>query len=188
MDFISKTFRFVREPNLHKMRTIKKLIGLLLMTLLSYNVSFAQKSQTHSKEEIMKKIVAAYYQKMDSLQGDFSKMNELFNDHMVFHFPGVPTPMSVSEFQGPAQGIYAGFSDFKHTIEDLIVEGNKIACRLNITGTHNGEFQGIPASNKSIAINAITIFTIENNKLSEHWVSVDMLGLMAQIGAIPMDK
>ena len=115
-------------------------------------------------------------------------MSNIFNDNMQFHFPGVPTPMSVAEFQGPAQGIYTGFPDFKHTIEDYIIEGNKVACRLNITGTHLGDFQGIPASKKSIAISAITIFTVENNKLSEHWVSVDMLGLMAQIGAIPMSK
>jgi steroid delta-isomerase-like uncharacterized protein len=134
----------------------------------------------------MKNIVQEYYQRMDSLKGDFSKMNDVFNEDMTFHFPGVPTPMDVVTFQGPAQGIYTGFPDFTHTIEDFIVEGNKVACRLNITGTHAGDFQGIPASNKSVAISAITIFKVDNNKLSEHWVSVDMLGLMAQIGAIPM--
>lgn len=124
---------------------------------------------------------------MDELKGDFSQMSEMFSPNMRFHFPGVPVPMSVSEFQGPAQGIYEGFNDFKHEIEDVIIEGNKVACRLSIRGTHNGNFQGIPATNKPIAINAITIFNIENYQLSEHWVSVDMLGLMAQIGAIPVE-
>lgn len=136
----------------------------------------------------MKKLIEEYYQKMDSVKGDYSQMKEIFNDGMTFHFPGIPTPMSVDEFQGPAQGIYAGFPDFTHTIEDIIIEGNKAACRVNITGTHNGEFQGIPATNKSIAIGAITIFRIENNRLSEHWISVDLLGIMAQIGALPINK
>ena len=170
------------------MNSIKKATGIILLAFFAYNAAIAQENDSNLREEIMKEIVTEYYQKMDTLKGNFAEMSSVFNDNMIFHFPGVHAPMSVSEFQGPAQGIYAGFSDFKHTIEDFIIEGNKVACRLNITGTHNGTFQGIPASNKSIAINAITIFNIENNKLSEHWVSVDMLGLMAQIGAIPMGK
>lgn len=141
-----------------------------------------------SRKEHIKSIVTDYYAKMDALQGDFTKMSEVFNEHMIFHFPGVPGPMNVEEFQGPAQGIYAGFSDFRHTIEDFIIDDNKVACRVNINGTHDGNFQGIPATNKSIAISGITIFRIDNNKLSEHWVSVDMMGLMVQIGAIPNEE
>ena len=67
----------------------------------------------------------------------------------------------------------------------MIVEDERVACRLSITGTHNGVFQGIPPTGKPIAINAITMFRLAEGKLSEHWISVDMLGLMAQIGAIP---
>jgi len=133
----------------------------------------------------MKKIIEEYYRKMDALKGDYSKMKEVFNDEMTFHFPGIPAPLNVEQFQGPAQGIYAGFSDFNHSIEDVIVDGNKVACRVSITGTHNGDFQGIPASNKSIAVGAITIFRVENKRLSEHWISVDLLGIMTQIGAVP---
>ncbi len=136
----------------------------------------------------MKKLIEQYYQKMDALKGDYSQMMEVFNDEMTFHFPSIPTPMNVKQFQGPAQGIYAGFSDFSHTIEDIIMEGNKAACRVNITGTHNGNFRGIPATNKSIAVGAMTIFRIENNKLSEHWICVDLLGIMSQIGPIPTDQ
>lgn len=132
----------------------------------------------------MKQLVIDYYQRMDAAKGDFSQMSDLFNEDMTFHFPGAPGPMNVEQFSGPAQGIYAGFNDFKHVVEDLIEEGNQIACRLSITGTHTGEFQGIPPTHQPIAINAITIFRIEDGKLSEHWVSVDMLGIMAQIGAM----
>lgn len=170
------------------MKSIKKIAGLLILTALTISNSYSQKNDQMDKEANIKELVTAYYQKMDLLHGDFTKMKEVFNDSMTFHFPGVPVPMTVAEFQGPAQGIYAGFSDFKHIIEDFIIDGDKVACRINITGTHNGEFQGIPATNKSIAISAITIFRIENDRLSEHWVSVDMMGLMIQIGAIPTEK
>ena len=169
---------------MRKMKSIKNITGLIILSACIVNISYSQSIDQNTKETNMKNLITDYYQKMDALHGDFTRMNEVFNDTMTFHFPGVPAPMTVSEFQGPAQGIYEGFPDFKRTIEDFIVDGNKVACRINITGTHNGEFQGIAATNKSIAINAITIFRVENNKLSEPLVSVDMLGLMAQIDAI----
>lgn len=168
------------------MKPAKKMVGLLILSALAISNSYSQKTNHMDDQENIKELVTSYYQKMDVLHGDFTKMPEVFNETMTFHFPGVPAPMTVAEFQGPAQGIYVGFSDFTHTIEDFVIEGDKVACRLNVTGTHNGDFQGIPASNKSIAISAITIFRVEDNKLSEHWVSVDMLGIMMQIGAIPM--
>jgi len=136
----------------------------------------------------MKKLIEEYYQKMDSVKGDYSQMKEVFNDKMTFHFPGIPTPLTLDQFKETARGIYAGFSDFKHTIEDVIIEDSKVACRVNITGTHNGDFQGIPATNKSIAVGAITMFRIENGRLSEHWICVDMLGIMGQIGALSTNQ
>ena len=81
-------------------------------------------------------------------------MADLFDESMTFHFPGAPGPMNVEQFTGPAKGIYGGFNDFKHSVEELIEEGDLIACRVNITGTHTGDFQGIPATHQPIAVSA----------------------------------
>ena len=133
----------------------------------------------------MKELVEEYYRKMDSLKGDYSQMTQVFDPDMKFHFPGIPSPLSLESFQGIAQSIYQGFGDFQHQIEDVVIDGDKIACRLSITGTHTGVFQDIPATHQSVAINAITIFRTNNEKLAEHWISVDMLGILTQIGALP---
>jgi len=67
----------------------------------------------------------------------------------------------------------------------MVAEGDKVAVRFNVTGTHKGEFQGIPPTDKKVSYIAVDFITLMDNKMAEDWVSVDMMGLMQQIGAIP---
>ena len=77
------------------------------------------------------------------------------------------------------------FPDFHHKLEDVVVEGNKVAVRFTITCTHRGEFQGIPPTGKQVSIGGMDFLTIVDGKITEEWVSVDMMGWMQQLGAIP---
>jgi predicted ester cyclase len=70
-------------------------------------------------------------------------------------------------------------------IEDEVAEGNKVAARGYFTGTHQGGFMGIPATNKTIHVKYIDIWTVEDGKLKDNWIQMDMLGLMQQLGVIP---
>jgi steroid delta-isomerase-like uncharacterized protein len=81
--------------------------------------------------------------------------------------------------------ITGAFPDFHVTIEDLIAEGDKVVARATNRGTHQGEFQGIPATGKRVCVSAIAIARIADGKLAEWWENADVLGLMQQIGAIP---
>ena len=54
---------------------------------------------------------------------------------------------------------------------------------MNVTGTHKGEFLGMPQSSKKVSITSMDFFTIVDGKFVEHWVNADMMGLMQQIGA-----
>jgi steroid delta-isomerase-like uncharacterized protein len=82
--------------------------------------------------------------------------------------------------------ITSAFPDIHHNIEDVVAEGaDKVAIRMNVTGTHKGEFQGVPQSGKKGSITSMDFFTIIDGKFVEHWVTADMMGLMQQIGAIP---
>jgi len=80
------------------------------------------------------------------------------------------------------------FPDFQFSILDQIAEGDKVATRWTIRGTHEGEFQGIPPSGKQIEMTGITIFRIANGKLIEGWTNEDVLGMLQQLGAIPTPK
>jgi predicted ester cyclase len=67
----------------------------------------------------------------------------------------------------------------------MVAEGSKVAVSVNITGTYEGEFRGIPATGKQVSFTAMDMLTIIDGKVTEEWATADMMGLMQQIGAIP---
>ena len=98
-------------------------------------------------------------------------------------FPGLP-----SNVEGAKQihrMLFAAFPDLHMTIQDQAAEGDKVWTRKIATGTHQGVFLGITATGKSIAWKIIDIMTIQNGKITEHWVVADVMGLMQQLGAAP---
>ena len=79
----------------------------------------------------------------------------------------------------------SAFPDARVRIDDLLGEGDMMACRFTLTGTHRGEFRGMPPTGKSVTITGITIFRIENGRYVERWSEADFLGLLQQLGAVP---
>jgi steroid delta-isomerase-like uncharacterized protein len=122
-------------------------------------------------------------------QGMNERKTEIFNECVAPNFvnhdlPG-PTP-------GP-EGFLQSFDMFKAAFPDLQVhlgevlaaENDTVITRSYWTGTHKGEFMGVPASGVSVKVNFIDIWRIENGLLTESWVRMDFLGLMQQVGAVP---
>ncbi len=70
-------------------------------------------------------------------------------------------------------------------MNDLFAEGDKVACRYTITGTHKGEYQGIPPTGNKMTIQVINIFRIADGKIAEWWSQFNTLGMMQQLGVIP---
>ena len=103
---------------------------------------------------------------------------------VVFHFPGSP-PLNREQISGMNAMFYAAFPNLHHVFEDQIAEGDKVVTRVTLRGTHQGEFQGIPATGKEIVIGAIFVDRFRDGKLIEHWSQPDMMGMMQQLGAIP---
>jgi predicted ester cyclase len=73
----------------------------------------------------------------------------------------------------------------KWTLEEMIAEENKVAARFSMSGTHLGEFFGVPATGKSIRVQAINFYRLAGDQIVEEYGQPDMLGLLAQIGAGP---
>ena len=78
---------------------------------------------------------------------------------------------------------FKAFPDIHTKIEHIVAENDLVAVYLNFTGTHKGEFQGIPPTNKKINIRSADLYRIENEKIVEHWDVVDQLNLLQQTGA-----
>jgi steroid delta-isomerase-like uncharacterized protein len=117
--------------------------------------------------------------------GNLALVDELFAEDFVLHFPGYP-PMDREGFKMLIDAFRSGFPDLTVSLEEQVVEGNKVTNRVTIRGTHQGDFNGVPASGKSIEVPAINTMRIENGQIHEIWGLPDVLGLMMQIGAIPM--
>ena len=67
----------------------------------------------------------------------------------------------------------------------MIAEGDKVAVRAELTGTHRGEFMGIPATGNKVKVTGISIYTVAHGKITEHWEQFDGMAMMQQLGAIP---
>ena len=112
--------------------------------------------------------------------------SELIAPDAIFHVPGRSEPM-----RGPA-GYLAiigmmrgGFPDIQWTLEEMIAEGDKVAARFTMRGTHSGTFLGVPPTGKAIAVQAMNIYRLRDGHFIEEHGQPDMLGLMQQIGAVP---
>ena len=79
----------------------------------------------------------------------------------------------------------SAFPDFKVTIDDLVAEGDKVVIRATWSGTHEGEFMGVPPTGKSVSFGVIDIMRVDGGKFVEHWGQMDSMGMMQQLGAIP---
>ncbi len=102
-----------------------------------------------------------------------------------------PFPGTTPDREGFKQGLTkfrAAFPDFRYTIEDEIVAGDKLVHRLTARGTQKGEFQGVPATGKQAVWSEIHIGRLVNGKVVEHWGLVDQLGMMQQLGLVPATK
>jgi steroid delta-isomerase-like uncharacterized protein len=75
-----------------------------------------------------------------------------------------------------------GMPDYLTTIEDLIAEGDKVVARVTMTGTHTGDFWGIPPTGRQVRLTAIYIVRIANGKIVEHWGEEDGVKVLKQLG------
>ena len=80
---------------------------------------------------------------------------------------------------------FRAFPDLQFTIDDMVVEGDKVAIRYTWTGTHTGELKGINPTNKKVTMWEIEIDRIVDGKIAEIWARYDTMGFMQQLGLIP---
>jgi steroid delta-isomerase-like uncharacterized protein len=80
--------------------------------------------------------------------------------------------------------LYRAFPDLHITIEDVIEEGDKVVVRDTVTGTHLGEFNGLPPTGKAVSYSEIFIIRFANGRIAEIWGVVDIFTQMKQLGLV----
>jgi steroid delta-isomerase-like uncharacterized protein len=133
--------------------------------------------------EANKAILRRY--KVDILNSrDIDALDEVvapgYLDHAAF-------PGQAAGLEGLKQRVATLFRAFDPhwTIDDIIAERDIVVLRWNHTGTHVGEFLGIPPTGKAFTMRGIDIYRVKDGKMAEHWNVVDMFGFYQQVGLIP---
>ncbi len=117
--------------------------------------------------------------------GNLAELDQVIAPEAVDHNP-VPGMKQGREGIKAAFGeARVAFPDLVFTVEDVIAEGDKAACRLSVRATHRGTFQGAPATGKQVKQTGIDILRFADGKLVERWGEFDSLGLLAQLGLAP---
>src|SRR5919199_2846864 len=113
-----------------------------------------------------------------------SFVEEVFNKHNLSATEKyLAVQGSKEEFKQSLNILFTAFPDMYANIEHIVAEDKLVVVFLNFTGTHKGEFQGKPPTNKQVNIRSADLYRIENETIVEHWDVVDQLNLLQQTGA-----
>jgi steroid delta-isomerase-like uncharacterized protein len=111
-------------------------------------------------------------------------VDEIVAPDLLFH---APLPMGGTGVQALEQVLAVlrrTFSDLHVAVEDMIAEGDKVVCRNTVTGTHRGEYRGLPPTGRSVTYDETFIFRFANGRIAEIWGVVDVFSQMKQLGLI----
>jgi steroid delta-isomerase-like uncharacterized protein len=115
--------------------------------------------------------------------GNLAELDQIVAHDLISHsaLPGLPPGLQGGKMAH--QGFLMAFPDTKTKTEDLIAEGDKVFERYTASGTHQGDFMGMPATHKSYSIEAMVEYRIADGKIVEMWGLNDGTALMQQLGA-----
>jgi steroid delta-isomerase-like uncharacterized protein len=114
-------------------------------------------------------------------QGRLEVADELVAADYLSHLPLPGQPDGIEGFKYAVRLLKGSFPDLQHTIEDVIAEGDKVATRLTVRGTHQALFRGIPATGRVVSWTGTRILRIREGKIAENWANWDDLSLMRQL-------
>lgn len=146
--------------------------GFMFVTSVGYAQANAQ-----TNEEIVRRLADEVWN-----QGDLTAADELFADDFVNHDPN---PGGVTGLEGYKRWVLkwrSAFPDYHVEIHDLVAEKDKVGARYTVTGTHQGELFGLPASGIQVTMKGVNIYRLDHGKIAEVHRSYDLLGVGQQVG------
>ncbi len=119
-------------------------------------------------------------------QGNIDLLDELLAPDYTNHSPATPDlPTGPEGVKAVVSMFRSAMPDLRVVIEDMIAEGEKVATRYTLEGTHEGELFGVPPTGKRLSIKSITVERVSEGRIREHWRVTDTLEMMQQLGVVP---
>ncbi len=115
----------------------------------------------------------------------FSVIDELCSASFTMHDPSTPNlskgPEAAKAYIG---ALVAAFPDIHLMVHDIFGEGDRVSLRWSAEGTHQGELNGVPPTNRRVSVSGQAIYRIADGKIEEDWIVVDTFGMLQQLGVI----
>lgn len=112
-------------------------------------------------------------------------IDEFIAPNQVDHAAPPGTPGGLAGARQTITMYLTAFPDLHFTVEDIIAEGDRVVARLTMRGTQQGAFMGTPPTGKHVTSTGIDINRLAGGKSVEHWLEMDTLGLLQQLGVVP---
>ena len=138
----------------------------------------------HSEIERNKAVIRRFVEEVQN-QKDFEAFDEL-NDPEFVNLsspPGVPSDREGGKMY--LKGFLNAFPDSRFTIDDMIAEEDRVVTKKTLVGTHTGASVRFPATGKRVTLQYVDIMRVRNGRIVEHWLSMDQLSFLQQLGVIP---
>lgn len=114
--------------------------------------------------------------------GDTDKLLTIVALDIVIHYAEMPQPLQGREtWKQGYELVKRAFPDLEIHIDDLVAADDRVALRLTLSGTHQGEFQGVPATGRTISYVSHEFYRVQDGRLAEEWICSDMASLFSQL-------
>ena len=128
-----------------------------------------------SSKELVRRYIKSYE------TGNLAEVKAFLHPSHIYYPPGGGKPMNLGERMSDEAFFFKAFSDIEATVEDQVAEGDKVACRITMRCTQTGDYQGLPATNRRIAITYMDFLLLKEGKILKEWAEFDMLNILNQL-------
>lgn len=113
---------------------------------------------------------------------ELSKVSDVLSESFTFTGPMAGTIRGAENAEAYIGEIFEGFSDFRITVREMLADGNVVVTESTLSGTHDGEFDGIPPTHREVEIPEMAKFVVEDGKLQAERAYFDQHGFLEQLG------
>jgi steroid delta-isomerase-like uncharacterized protein len=141
-------------------------------------------STPQSDTERNKVVIRRFVEEVQNKQR-WDVYDELNDPEFVNHSapPGVPADREGGKMF--LQALAAAYPDAHFAIDDMIAEGDQVVTKKTLSGTNQGDFAGVPPTGKHVTLQFVDIMRVRDGRIVEHWLCMNQLSWMQQLGVIP---
>lgn len=145
------------------------------------------REQTDTEVELNKAVVRRFVEEVQN-QKDPDAYDELNDPSFVNHSAPAGVPADRAGGKAYLWAFYTAFPDSRWTIDDMIAEGDRVVTKKTMAGTHTGDLGDMPATGRTVTIQYVDIMRLSQGKIVEHWMCMDQLAFLQQLGAAPGEQ